>query len=95
MSNAIVSVPAPVNEPVRSYAPGSPERASLKQRLDALLAEPIEIPIVIGGKEVRTGDLGKAVCPHDHEQAAGPVYCTSMAILALAVKHHFLPIYQR
>ena len=46
----------PVNEPVRSYAPGSPERASLKARLAAMAAETIEIPLVIGGKDVRTGD---------------------------------------
>src|SRR5262245_5414270 len=66
MSNAIAPVPVPVNEPVRSYAPGSPERASLKKRLDEMMREEIEIPIVIGGREVRTGDTAKAVCPHDH-----------------------------
>jgi 1-pyrroline-5-carboxylate dehydrogenase len=66
MSNAIFPLAAPVNEPVRSYAPGSPERKSLKRRLDEMLAEEIEIPLVIGGREVRTGDTAKAVCPHDH-----------------------------
>jgi 1-pyrroline-5-carboxylate dehydrogenase len=66
MPNAIAPVPVPVNEPVRSYAPGSPERASLKKRLDEMMREEIEIPVVIGGKEVRTGETGKAVCPHDH-----------------------------
>jgi 1-pyrroline-5-carboxylate dehydrogenase len=66
MSNAIAHVPVPVNEPVRSYAPGSPERASLKKRLDEMMGTEIEIPVVIGGKEVRTGDTGKSVCPHDH-----------------------------
>ena len=66
MSDAIFHVPVPVNEPVRSYAPGSPEKRSLKARLDAMLSEEIEIPLVIGGREVRTGDTAKAVCPHDH-----------------------------
>jgi 1-pyrroline-5-carboxylate dehydrogenase len=66
MSNAISHVPVPVNEPVRSYAPGSAERASLKKRLGEMMGETIDIPIVIGGKEIRTGDTGKAVCPHDH-----------------------------
>jgi 1-pyrroline-5-carboxylate dehydrogenase len=66
MSNAIFHVTTPVNEPVRSYAPGSPERKSLKQRLDEMLSQEIEIPLIIGGKEVRTGDTAKAVCPHDH-----------------------------
>ncbi|HYX22520.1 MAG TPA: 1-pyrroline-5-carboxylate dehydrogenase, partial [Thermoanaerobaculia bacterium] len=63
MSNAIFPLAAPVNEPVRSYAPGSPEKKSLKQRLDEMLGEEIEIPLLIGGKEVRTGDTAKAVCP--------------------------------
>jgi 1-pyrroline-5-carboxylate dehydrogenase len=67
MSNAIFSVPVPGNEPVRSYAPGSAEKKSLKKRLDEMSSEEIEIPILIGGREVRTGNLGTAVCPHDHK----------------------------
>jgi len=66
MSNAIFPIAPPVNEPVRPYAPGSAEKKSLKKRLDEMASETIEIPLIIGGKEVRTGDLGKAVCPHDH-----------------------------
>jgi 1-pyrroline-5-carboxylate dehydrogenase len=48
-------VPQPVNDPNRSYAPGSPERAELKARRSAMAAEKLDIPLVIGGKEVRTG----------------------------------------
>ncbi|MPZ19467.1 MAG: L-glutamate gamma-semialdehyde dehydrogenase [Luteitalea sp.] len=59
-------VPAPVNEPVRSYAPGTGERTMLKARLAAIAAERVEIPIIIGGNEYRTGNLGHAVMPHDH-----------------------------
>jgi 1-pyrroline-5-carboxylate dehydrogenase len=59
-------VPPPVNEPVRSYAPGSAERREIKARLDAMAGERIEIPLVIGGREVRTGDRAQAVMPHDH-----------------------------
>jgi 1-pyrroline-5-carboxylate dehydrogenase len=68
MSNfsGIRRVPPPVNEPVRSYAPGSPERASLKTRLAAMSTEQPEIPLIIGGKEIRTGDMGKVVMPHKH-----------------------------
>ncbi len=66
MYNGIVKVPPPVNDPIRSYLPGSAERDSLKRRLDEMLSEQVEIPLVIGGKEVRTGKLGRAVCPHDH-----------------------------
>jgi 1-pyrroline-5-carboxylate dehydrogenase len=59
-------VPTPVNEPVKSYAPGSPERAELKARLKSMAAERIEIPLRIGGKEVRSGTTAPAVMPHDH-----------------------------
>ncbi len=59
-------VPAPLNEPVRSYAPGSPERASIEARLDSMAGERIEIPLVIGGEHVTTGDLHQSVMPHDH-----------------------------
>src|SRR6478752_6902555 len=59
MSSGVFTLPQPFNEPVRDYAPGSPERASLKSRLDAM---------AIGGKEVRTGRTANAVMPHrkDH-----------------------------
>ncbi len=67
MSNAILPLAVPVNEPVRSYAPGSPEKKSLKKRLKEMGSERIEIPLIIGGKEVRSGDVGQAVCPHDHK----------------------------
>src|SRR3989442_3333705 len=59
-------VPIPINEPVRSFAPGSSERRALKQKIAAMGAEKIEIPLIIGGKEVRTGDVGTQVMPHRH-----------------------------
>jgi 1-pyrroline-5-carboxylate dehydrogenase len=59
-------VPPATNEPIRSYAPGSPERADLKARLAAMERECPEIPLVIGGKEIRTGDIAKATSPHKH-----------------------------
>ena len=66
MSNGIFAVPAPVNEPVRSYAPDDPGRAPLKDKLRSMLSETIEIPVIIGGREVRTGNTAHSVCPHDH-----------------------------
>ena len=60
-------VPPPVNEPVRSYAPGSPERETIKERLASMSNERIEVPIVIGGEEIRTGELAQAVMPHAHQ----------------------------
>ncbi len=59
-------VPTAVNEPIRAYAPGSPERAELKARLDRMAAERPDIPIIIGGKEIRTGNTSKVVMPHHH-----------------------------
>ena len=59
-------VPPPVNEPVKNYAPGSPEKQELKARLKQMAGERIEIPVVIGGKEIRTGDTQTSVMPHDH-----------------------------
>ncbi len=64
--NGQIIVPTPSNEPVLSYAPGTPERAALKARLAELSGQQIEIPLVIGGEEVRTGDTVEAVAPHDH-----------------------------
>jgi 1-pyrroline-5-carboxylate dehydrogenase len=55
MSTGIFNLPTPYNEPVRDYAPGSPERTSLKQKLSEMDGQQIEIPMIIGGKEVRTG----------------------------------------
>ena len=66
MMNGIVRVPTPVNEPIHSYAPGSAERASLKRRLVEMLDEEIEIPLVIGGRTVRTGKIGRCTAPHEH-----------------------------
>ncbi|HUF46388.1 MAG TPA: L-glutamate gamma-semialdehyde dehydrogenase [Vicinamibacterales bacterium] len=64
--NANRRVPVPVNEPVQSYAPGSPERAALKARLDSMAKERIDIPLIIGGKEIRTGKTRQAVMPFKH-----------------------------
>ena len=59
-------VPKPENDPNLSYAPGTPGRAGLKARLDQMAAEVVDIPIIIGGKECRTGATEKVVMPHKH-----------------------------
>ena len=56
-------VPPAINEPIRSYALGSPERAELKARLTSMSTERVEIPLIIGGKEIRTGKTGQSVMP--------------------------------
>ena len=93
MANALSQPPVPYNEPVRGYAPGSPERAALRSRLDEMAGERLEIPCIIGGREVRTGTTVKAVMPHDHGHVladvhvAGPVEVTQ-AIEAAAEAWH-------
>ncbi|MBX7119347.1 MAG: L-glutamate gamma-semialdehyde dehydrogenase [Gemmatimonadaceae bacterium] len=64
--SGIRTLPPHVNEPIKGYAPGSPERAALQARLKAMESECPDIPVVIGGKEIRTGDTAKAVSPHKH-----------------------------
>ncbi len=61
-----IQIPIPVNEPVLSYAPGSPERTALKAKLAEIASQEVEIPLIIGGKEVRTGNTAKNVMPHRH-----------------------------
>lgn len=68
MSDAIFKVPVPQNEPLKTYAPGTQERKLLKEKLNEMLSNQIEIPVIIGGKEVRTNDIGNCVCPHDHQK---------------------------
>lgn len=67
MANAIFNIPLPPNEPVKNYAPGSAERSALKLKLDEMQKQEIDIPIIIGGKEIRTGDTEKCVTPHNHK----------------------------
>ncbi|MBN2048841.1 MAG: L-glutamate gamma-semialdehyde dehydrogenase [Spirochaetales bacterium] len=69
--NGIFKVKLPDNEPVLSYAPGSKERQEVKKALDALTASEVEIPCIIGGKEVRTGDIKNCVMPHNHGKVIG------------------------
>jgi 1-pyrroline-5-carboxylate dehydrogenase len=60
--------PQPFNEPVLEYAPGSLEREQVSRQLDELKSQEVEIPLIIGGKEVRTGKMGRVACPHDHSR---------------------------
>ncbi|MFV1986101.1 MAG: L-glutamate gamma-semialdehyde dehydrogenase [Gemmatimonadota bacterium] len=59
-------VPVPANEPCLEYAPGSPERAELTAEVERQRSEIVEIPVIIGGQEIRTGDMHDVVMPHDH-----------------------------
>ena len=71
MSNAYFKVPCPVNEPIKPYGPGSPEKKELKTRLHELQSNEIEVPLIFGGKEVRTGNTAEMVMPHNHKHRLG------------------------
>ncbi|MFA5734362.1 MAG: L-glutamate gamma-semialdehyde dehydrogenase [Proteiniphilum sp.] len=71
MPKGIYQLPGVKNEPVKSYAPGSPERSALKQKLDELNKGGLDLPMVIGGKEVRTGNLHDIRPPHNHGHLLG------------------------
>ncbi len=71
MSKGIYQLPEVRNEPVKSYAPGSPERKALKQKLEELNRGGLDLPMMIGGKEVRTGNLQNICPPHNHRHLLG------------------------
>src|SRR5438132_4578235 len=73
-AHGIFRVPDPHNEPVRGYAPGSPEREELQARLREMESQQLEIPLVIGGDEVRTGNTFEAVEPHKRSHVLATVH---------------------
>jgi 1-pyrroline-5-carboxylate dehydrogenase len=73
-TNATFRAPEPYNEPVRWYAPGSPEREELRLRLQEMESQELDIPLVIGGEEVRTGDTFEAVEPHKRSHVLATVH---------------------
>jgi len=86
VSNAILNVPEPKNEPVYSYAPGTPAREALQSKLREMLGNEVEVPIIVGGKEIRTGDLGECTCPHDHGHVLGRYHKASEDIVHQAAE---------
>ncbi|HET6541153.1 MAG TPA: aldehyde dehydrogenase family protein, partial [Chryseolinea sp.] len=71
MANGFFNVPFPKNEPVLNYAPGSSERRALKQALAESQAQQVDIPMYIGGEEVRTQNKKRLSPPHDHQRTVG------------------------
>jgi 1-pyrroline-5-carboxylate dehydrogenase len=74
-------IPTPRNEPVLSYAPGSPERAALKAELARQSRDTIEIPVVVGGREIRTGRTINVVAPHNHKHVLAKVSQADAALI--------------
>jgi 1-pyrroline-5-carboxylate dehydrogenase len=71
MFNGIFHIRKPENEPVLGYAPGTKERDELNAKLKEMLENPVEIPCIIGGREVLTSDLVEMTAPHNHKQVLG------------------------
>lgn len=86
MSNAIYRIPKPANEPIHSYLPGSAERRSLKAELARQSAEVVNIPLVIGGKEVWTDNAIEVTMPHDHGHALAKCCIAGEKELKMAVE---------
>src|SRR5213596_2378837 len=83
--NSIPKIPTPVNEPVLSYAPGTPERAELKRTLKELSGRQLEIPLVIGGKDVHPGRTVDVVMPHCHRHVLAKAHQAGPAELQAAI----------
>jgi 1-pyrroline-5-carboxylate dehydrogenase len=79
-------VPPPVNEPIKSYAPGSPERVSLKARLKTMAAETVDMPLIIGGQEICSNDMAASVMPHDHKHVLGTYHKATEAHVLQAIE---------
>jgi len=84
-THAIFTPPPPENEPIHEFAPGSPERARLQQRLEQMRNERLDIPLIIGGQEIRTGDTKPAVMPHNKEHVLADVHQGTAEHVQLAV----------
>lgn len=79
-------IPYPANEPIYSYAPGTPERKKLKAALEELKSKQIEIPMVIDGKEIQSDNKAKITAPHDHNLVLGYVYKGSKKDTEMAIQ---------
>jgi len=85
MNNAVINFPVPANEPVKAYLEGSPERIALDAELKRQFNTVLDIPIIIGGKEIRTGNTGKVVCPHDHKHVLATFHKVSEKEVQMAI----------
>ena len=86
MVNMTETIPDPTNEPIRSYAPGSPEREALKRKLEELKSTQAEIPLIIGGKEIKTGVTGTCVMPHNHKHVLATYHKAGKKEVKMAIE---------
>ncbi|MBM7558461.1 L-glutamate gamma-semialdehyde dehydrogenase [Marinitoga litoralis] len=83
--NSIFVLERPKNEPILSYAPGTKEREELLSKLEELSSKEIEIPLIIGGKEIKTGNLGKCIMPHDHKHVLAHYHIAGEKEIEMAI----------
>ena len=83
--NSSVTVPEPRNEPVLDYTPGSPEKHALKTQLDRFADDCVEIPLIIGGQDVKTGNCGRCILPHDHARSVATYHKGDAATVEQAI----------
>lgn len=86
MNNSIITFPSPANEPVKSYLAGYPERVALEKELERQSNIVVDIPIIIGGKEIRTGNTGKVTCPHDHKHVLATYHKVGREEIEMAIE---------
>jgi 1-pyrroline-5-carboxylate dehydrogenase len=85
MQNNIFKVPTPVNEPIYGYLKGSVEKLALKDALKTVEGEVIEIPCIIDGQEIRTGNIFEVRMPHDHQHVLARVHLAGKKEIELAI----------
>ncbi|MGA1779593.1 MAG: aldehyde dehydrogenase family protein, partial [Planctomycetota bacterium] len=86
MVNTTHSLPAPTNEPIREYRPGTDETARLQERIDALSNECPEIPCIVSGRELTTGRIREVRCPHDHGKVLARYHEATPEVIDAAVE---------
>ncbi|MBT4317875.1 MAG: L-glutamate gamma-semialdehyde dehydrogenase, partial [Candidatus Marinimicrobia bacterium] len=80
------NIPKPINEPILSYEPGSPEKASLKKRIQELKSNKIEVPLIIGGQEIKSENLSEMYVPHDHQHILGSYHKAGSKEVTMAIE---------
>jgi len=103
MTHGVFQAPRPINEPILNYAPGSAEKRSLKAELARLASEPADVPLIIGGEEIRTGNTLALTAPHDkglklgvaHKAGAAEVHRAVEAATAARAEWAAMPWEQR
>lgn len=86
MGNAIYKINKPSNEPILPYAPGSLEKKELKDKIKEIKSEEIEIPLIIGGEEIMTGDVEECIIPHENTHILGKYHKAGKDEVEMAIK---------